>query len=126
MLKGFDCSNIGWIVGGGEEAELFHGGQELVIDDLRCVERPGMDGFEADSANLREAGERLAWTSYLIDALADSGRIIGTLPARLAYALDAALCQAGLARHVQNAELERGASDIWDQTLHGILRLILD
>ena len=60
LAKSFDCSNIGRIVGRGEELELFHGGQKLVADKLRRIQRAGMDGLEAHRADLREARQRLS------------------------------------------------------------------
>jgi hypothetical protein len=125
MAKGLDRSNIGRIMGWREEAELLHRGQKLIADELRSIQRTGMHSLEAHRADFGEVRQRLSRPSYLAETLADSGRIIRALAAWLANPFNPALGQDSFARHLQNPELEGGATDIWHQTLHGAFHLIL-
>jgi hypothetical protein len=73
-----------------------------------------MDCLETHRANLSQARQRLARAGDFGDAFMDGGMVIGAFASRLSNALHAALSQNALLRHVQNAELERGATDIWN------------
>ena len=77
-----------------------------------------MNHFEADRAYLGEIRERLARSGNGSNAFANGGWTIETFATRLADPLHAPLGQNGLLRHIEDAELERGATDIWNQTLH--------
>jgi hypothetical protein len=101
-----------------EECEFLHGGEKSIVDELGLVERAGMDGLESDSLNLGQILESLAFTGNLRQALANGGRVIAALAARLANPLDMAFCQKGLLRNFQKALLERSDADICNQTFH--------
>jgi hypothetical protein len=98
----------------GEKRKLLEGGQKIFADKLLLVQRAGVDSLEAHRADLGQALERLAGAGNFGNALADGGWVVGALASRLTDSLDSALGQNGLSRHVQDPELERGATDIWN------------
>jgi hypothetical protein len=77
-----------------------------------------MNRLETDSADLGQILEGFAWSRNLGDTFGDSSRVIGALAPRLTDPFHATRGQNGLRRHVQDAELERSATDIWNQIFH--------
>ena len=110
----------------GEEAEVFHRSNKGVIDDLRSVQRSGVNSLEADGVDLRKGGKWFAWPGNLVEAFADGGRVVGTLSAKLANALNPALSKHRFPWHLKYPVLERRTPDIRNEAIHTVLHFILD
>ena len=118
LAEGLNGCYIRRIVRWRKEGELLHRPEQLVADQLRLIERSGMDHLEPDRADLLQALERLVFARNRRNALANGRSVIRTFAARLAYPFHATFRQNGLRRHIQHAVLERSATDIWNQAFH--------
>jgi hypothetical protein len=106
-------------VRGREKGEFVHRSQQFIIHQARAREWAGKNCLESDRFDRRQTLQRLARTDDIVDALADRGGVIGTIPAGLADPFHPSIGQRHLFRHLQHAVLEGGATDIGDQTYHG-------
>ncbi len=84
-----------------KKSELLHRLEQFVADQLRLIQRPRMNHFEAHRADLGKILERLALPGYRRNACADCIWIIGALAAPLADPPDTTFRQNRLAGHVQ-------------------------
>lgn len=125
-MEATDGGDVGGIVRGQQRVDFLHGGEHARVEQLRAGDVARHDGLEPD-------GGEMAKTAEVLLNQCDGGVVIGEIArafllrpgadldvingVRCADAFDAAARKEALGRHLEQAELERGAADIGDEDL---------
>ena len=126
---------VGRVVGRRDVGQLFHFGEQTVIDTTHPAQPAGKDRFEPDARNFRHRCQTAGiGMRKLFQTDPHGGGVIGDLPRHffpvfadfdkttalaLTDALDSAASQLLFARQIEQPVLEAGGTEVGNKDLHG-------